>query len=31
MYNKTPVIALNNGGPKESVKNEVTGFLVEEC
>ena len=26
----TPVIAVNNGGPLETVKHEVTGFLCNE-
>ena len=29
MYCQTPVIACNSGGPKESVKNNYTGFLLE--
>ncbi|KRW98949.1 hypothetical protein PPERSA_00776 [Pseudocohnilembus persalinus] len=28
MYNETPVIAMNSGGPKESILNENTGFLI---
>lgn len=28
MYNETPVIAMNSGGPKESILNEKTGFLI---
>lgn len=30
MYNNTPVLARNNGGPKESVEDIQTGFLLEE-
>lgn len=30
MYNETPVIAVNNGGPKESIQNEVTGYLIDD-
>lgn len=30
MYMKKPVIALNSGGPTETVVNESTGFLVEK-
>ncbi len=29
MYAGTPVIAVNSGGPLETVKNEFTGFLRE--
>ena len=29
MYLKTPVIAINNGGPMESVENNVTGYLID--
>jgi len=29
MYCETPVIACNSGGPKESVKNNHTGYLLE--
>ncbi|KAI9144829.1 hypothetical protein BKA69DRAFT_1025496 [Paraphysoderma sedebokerense] len=29
MYAGVPVVALNSGGPKESVKNGVTGWLVD--
>lgn len=29
MYCNTPVIACNSGGPMESVKHGVTGFLLE--
>lgn len=29
MYMENPVIALNSGGPTETVVNESTGFLVE--
>ncbi len=30
MYCRTPVIACNSGGPRESILNEETGFLLEE-
>ncbi|KAK9766569.1 Alpha-1,3-mannosyltransferase-like protein [Basidiobolus ranarum] len=29
MYSQVPVIAVNSGGPRESVKHGVTGFLCE--
>lgn len=29
MYLKTPVIAVNDGGPLESIENNVTGYLVQ--
>lgn len=29
MFSKRPVIAVNSGGPTESIENEVTGFLSE--
>ena len=29
MYCERPVIATNTGGPLETVKNEVTGYLVQ--
>ncbi|ORY02594.1 alpha-1,3/1,6-mannosyltransferase ALG2 [Basidiobolus meristosporus CBS 931.73] len=29
MYSKVPVVAVNSGGPRESVKDGVTGFLCE--
>lgn len=29
MYNKLPVVALNSGGPKETVVDGVTGFLCD--
>ena len=29
MYNKRPVIACNSGGPKESIVDNKTGFLLE--
>lgn len=29
MYMKTPVIAINSGGPKESIINGETGYLLE--
>ncbi|XP_042329528.1 LOW QUALITY PROTEIN: alpha-1,3/1,6-mannosyltransferase ALG2 [Sceloporus undulatus] len=31
MYMKCPVIAVNSGGPLESIVNNVTGFLCEPC
>lgn len=30
MYLGTPVIAVNTGGPCESVRNNETGFLVDQ-
>ena len=30
MYLETPVIAINNGGPLESIKDGETGFLVKQ-
>ena len=30
MYMKCPVIAVNSGGPLETVEDEVTGFLCEQ-
>lgn len=30
MLQETPVIAVNSGGPKESVLDGVTGFLCEQ-
>jgi len=29
MYCRTPVIACNSGGPKESISKNQTGFLLE--
>ena len=29
LYIQNPVIAVNNGGPCETVQHEVTGFLCE--
>lgn len=31
MYCETPVIATNTGGPLETVKNDLSGFLVKSC
>jgi alpha-1,3/alpha-1,6-mannosyltransferase len=30
MYLKTPVIAVNDGGPLESVEDKVTGYLLKQ-
>lgn len=30
MYMEKPVLACNNGGPKESIKDKETGFLLPE-
>jgi alpha-1,3/alpha-1,6-mannosyltransferase len=30
MYLETPVIAINSGGPLESISHEKTGFLLEK-
>ena len=29
MYLKRPVLCCNSGGPKESIEDKVTGFLLE--